>query len=47
MPQVKYYTDHKYGGQKRTRSKQLARAKKSCVEPLREILDNNKYNYKE
>ena len=30
MPQVKYHTVHKYGEQKRTRSKQLAdaRAKK-------------------
>ena len=44
MPQVKYHTVHKYGGQRKTRSKQLAdaRAKKSCVEPLKLILDNNK-----
>ena len=46
MPQVKYHTVHKYGEQKRSRSKQLAdaRAKKKCVEPLKEIFDNNKEN---
>ena len=40
MPQVKYHTVHKYGEQKRTQSKQLAnaRAKKSCFEPLKEII---------
>ena len=27
MPQVKYHTVHNYGGQKRTRSKQLADAR--------------------
>ena len=46
MPQVKYHTVYKYGGQKRTRSKQLAdaRAKKSCVKPMKEIFDDNKEN---
>ena len=42
MPQVKYHTVQKYREQKKTRTKQPAnaRAKKSCVKPLEEILEN-------
>ena len=49
MPQEKYHTVHKYKEQKKTRSKQQAnaRAKKSCLKPLEEILDNNKENTNE
>ena len=46
MTQGKHNTVHKYGGQKRKRSKQLAnaRAKKNCIEPLKDVSQNNDDN---